>query len=502
MICVVIKGPSFLEAEQQIAEALPYASLVELRLDLFTSLDSAALKGMRARFSLPMIFTLRSQDQGGEYRGSEAGRMDAIRALLELNPEYLDLEYQLPTQFIDEIVAGCPSTKIILSYHNFEETPEDLNALYWQMQREGIAYYKIAVMAKNATDALRLICWKQSSSDRLIAISMGAHGQISRILGPIIGSPMTYASLEENLSSAPGQLTAKALVGRYQYYSLSRSTAVYGLIGDPVDQSISDGTHNAWMQRLGLNAIYLKIRVTQAELPAFLQLAKRSPFCGLSVTMPLKEGILMHLDRVDERASAIGAVNTLVFEEGIITGFNTDGVGALNAIESRYSVDGKRLLIIGAGGAAKAIAYEAARRGAAVTIINRDEKRARQSAEALQCTGKGLEEMKSCAQAGYEIIVNSTPAALPIHPDDILPGVIAMEVKTKPKNTPFLQHAMAKNCIPIYGYQMFIEQAIEQFLLWFKDGVEIEGSRKILEEKADEMLQLHHAEPQSSGLKS
>jgi len=488
MICVVIKGPTFEEAHQQISKALAYADLVELRLDCFTLLDLAALKILLSHFSIPMIFTLRSQIQGGNYAKCEESRLADIRRLVTLRPEYLDLESHVSPGFIEEISSQFPQIKLIVSYHHFTETPEDLEAIYQEMQKIPAFFYKIAVAAKNCLDALRLICWAKKSDHQLIAISMGSHGQVSRILGPMIGCPITYAALEEDQKSAPGQLSAKTLIERYHHHSINPHTALYGLIGDPVSQSISDETHNHLIAACGLDAVYVKIQVSPSELSDFLKFAKQLPFYGLSVTMPLKEQILPFLDGIDSQALDIGAVNTLLFEEGKVFGFNTDGMGALNAIEKEHPVKGKRIVIIGAGGASKAVAYEAHRRGALVTIVNRDEEKALKTAQRFRCIGKGLDEMAACAEAGYDILINCTPVALPIASDDILPQAVVMSIMTKPKETALIKLAMEKGCPIVYGYQMFLEQALGQFHLWFKNGFNIQDGREILEKKAIDVL--------------
>ncbi len=488
MLCVVIKGPTFEEAHQQISKALAYADLVELRLDYFQSLDFVALNELHTHFPIPMIFALRSQIQGGNYSQSEENRFEDIRRLAKLKPEYLDLESHVSTDFIEEISSQYPEIQMILSYHNFSETPEDLEGLFQEMQRVPAFFYKVAVTAKNCLDALRLICWAKESDNKLIAISMGAHGQICRILGPVMDSPITYTALADDLKSAPGQLTAKILMERFHYKSLNPRTAIYGLIGDPVDLSISDETHNSLMKACGFDAVYVKIQVSLAELSDFLQYAKQLPFQGLSVTMPLKEHILPLLDHIDAQALEIGAVNTLLFEKGNVFGYNTDGFGALNAIESDCLVKDKRLVIIGAGGATKAIAFEAKRRGALVTILNRDAKKAHQLAERLDCIGKGLDYMETCAEEGYDILINSTPVPLPISSEYILPSAIVMDIKTKPKDTAFLKAALQKDCKIIYGYRMFVEQALGQFSLWFKNRFDIQKHRSQLEKKVTECI--------------
>ena len=485
MLCVVIKGPTFEEAHQQIAQAALHADVVELRLDGFTSRDLAAdLKKLRSHFPIPMIFTLRACNKGQ----SEGIRLATIRSLAELNPEYLDLESHISPRFIEEIASQFPEIKLILSYHHFTETPDNLEAIYQDMQKIPARFYKIAVTAKNSLDALRLMCWANPSDGKLIAISMGCEGQVSRILGPVMGCPITYTALAADQQSAPGQLTATTLIERYHHRSLNPATALYGLIGHPVDQSISDETHNSWITSCGLDAVYVKIPVRPSELSDFLHYAKQLPFQGFSVTMPLKEAILPLLDAIDSHALDIGAINTLCIEEGKIFGYNTDGMGALNTIERQCLVKGKRIVIMGAGGSAKAIAYEAHRRGGLVTIVNRDVEKAEQIARRLSCVGRGLCDMARCAEEGYEILINCIPAGWPMAADVILPQAIVMDIVTKPKETLLLKLAKEKGCRVIYGYQMFIEQALGQFHLWFKDHSTIQDSRSFLEQKVRDCL--------------
>lgn len=486
MICVAIKGPSFEDAHQQISKALAYADLVELRLDCFTSLDLTALKNLRTQFSIPMIFALRSRQHGGNYTQSEENRLQTIRQLIELKPEYLDLENHVSPAFIEEMQTS--SIKLILSYHNFEETPHDLEGIYQDMQKTPAFFYKMAVTAQNSLDAFRFISWVNKPHDKLIAISMGSHGQVSRIFGPVHRCPITYAALTDDMKSAPGQLSAKTLVDQYHSRSLNPSSGLLGLIGDPVEQSISDHTHNRLMSACGFDAVYVKMQIKPSELSHFLQYAKQLPFQGMSVTMPLKEEIIPFLDCVDPQARDCGAVNTLLFEKGKISGFNTDGIGALNAIEKESKLKGKRIVMIGAGGAAKAIAYEACRRGGLVTILNRDPERALEVARKFDCEGHGLDYMPTCFDEGYDILINCTPVSMPISSDFILPHAIVMDIKTKPKETEFLKQAQQKGCRIIYGYQMFVEQALGQFSLWFNKRFSIPEGRKILEKEALERL--------------
>ena len=467
MLCVGIRGPSYSEARQQILQALSHADIVEFRLDLFSSIDSEALQQLRDEFSIPMTFTLRSSQQGGQYAQSEESRLSAIRRIASVKPDYLDIEYDVPRSFIEEVISQHPETKLILSYHNFTETPQDLDNLYDSLKTTPAFYYKIALMANSPLDTLRVLNWVQAKADKkLMVMSMGPHGQISRILAPIVGTPVVYASLDDTQQTAPGQLSAPMFVDRYHYKSLNKQSAIYGLIGNPVSQSVSDITHNHLLESFGINAVYVKIQVQESELPDFFQLAKTLPFKGLSVTMPLKECVMPCLDHIDPQAKAIGAVNTIVFDKGELIGFNTDAMGALNALEKEQPVKGKRIVIIGAGGAAKAIAYEACQRGGIVTIINRNEEKAKAMANKFKCHAIGLDRMSECTKNGYEILINSTPIAMPISADDVLPHTIVMDIKTRAQNSPLYQEASERGCQIVPGYLMFVEQAVGQFNLW------------------------------------
>lgn len=471
MICVVIIGPSMEEVCQQVARACEYGDLVELRLDYFVKVDLEALAQLRQDFSVPMIFTVRSSLQGGGYSGSEESRLALIHQLAAMSPEYFDIESFVSDAFLEDFIDRYPEIILILSYHNFVETPHDLDGIYSALVKRldpSSSLIKIAVTARSSSDALRLLGWTKQIDGPKIVLAMGAYGQVTRILAPVVGSVISYACLEDSLSSAPGQLTAQAAIELYRYRSMSPSTALYGLIGDPVEQSIGAETHNSVMKSKKLDAVYVKMQVTAAELPQFLELARLLPFRGLSVTMPLKEAIIPFLDCLDEEAEQIGAVNTLSFESGDLIGFNTDGKGALDAIEAAAgSVAGKRIVIIGAGGAAKAIIYEGCRRGALVTLLNRDAERACEVAARFNCVGRALDDMVACSEEGYDILVNCTPAGLPIDPKYILPAALVMDIKTRPKETEFLLHAIDKGCRIVYGEQMFLAQASGQYSRWF-----------------------------------
>lgn len=488
MICVAIKGPTYQDAEEQIKAAMAHADLVELRLDGFQELDLAALQKLMSKYSIPFLFTLRDRSQGGFYLGREESRLKDLELLAELEPDYLDIESHVPRSFVEEISRRHPKVKAILSYHDFSSTPEDLDALFKEMKKSPAHFYKIAAMAQSTSDMLRMLLSIKVSQGKLIGISMGEDGMPSRILGAVVGCPMTYACLDETQQTAPGQISAHVLKEVYHYKDLNSKTTVYGLIGDPIEQSISQWTHNAFFRALDWNAVYVKMLVRKEELGNFFELIKQLPFRGLSVTIPHKEHVMEYVDDVEETAQQIGAVNTLLIDGDGIRGINTDGIGALNPIERHMKVLGKRLILLGAGGSAKAIAYEAAKRGARLIILNRHEDGAKELASHFGAEGGGLDLMKQYHTQGYDILINSTSVDLPIDPHDLCEGALVMDVKTKPMDNPLLRAARERGCPVVYGYEMFVEQALGQFAFWFPSQFDLDEVRYILEEESLRVL--------------
>ena len=437
------------------------ADAIELRLDLFASIDLGLIKSFLQRAPCPIMLTVRKASQGGGFQGGEATREALIQQLLALEPPFFDLEYDMSPQFIHEAKAKHPKTKFIISYHNFQEIPADLDGIYRSMQEYGAFSYKIAVMAHSTNDALKMLLFVKNHP-KTSAICMGEKGEFARVLGPIAGNLIDYASIDSENKTGPGQLTADELVDIYRYPSLNRHTSIYGLIGDPVEKSPGHRYHNAVFEKRGLNAVYVKMIVKPEELAEFISLATAIGIRGLSVTIPLKEKILPFLDEIEPAAKQIGAVNTLLFKNGRIIGTNTDGLGALDAIEKKISVHGKRVVLLGAGGAARGIAFEAKARGADVLVLNRTIQRAKELAADLGCAAGGLDEVPKT----YDILINCSPDPMPIDPKKIRLNTLAMDVVYFPRETDFLKEAALRKCEIVYGEEMFSNQAARQTAFW------------------------------------
>lgn len=464
-LCVVIQGPSLALAEAQIREAEKYATLVEWRLDLFETCDLALLKALKERTSIDTIFTLRPPDQGGKWLATEDARLAKIEELASLLPTYIDLEHTVSVSFIDQLRQKYPSIKIISSHHDFDKTPPDLEACLNELQQIPAHSYKIACMAHSALDTYAVLAFAKRAPSNCMLMTMGPTGHLSRILAPVFARPITYVPASDVKRVVVGQISAQELQQIYGYATLSPSTAVYGLIGDPVDMSPSHVSHNEVMRRLQLASVYVKTPILPQELGQYLCLAKQIGIKGLSVTIPHKEAVMQYCDSITKEAASIGAVNTLQFINGKIIGSNTDGPGALDALEAHIKVAGKQIVVLGAGGAARAIAWQAKQQGADVLVCNRNKERAQKLAYDIGCRGGGFDAISS----NYRVIINATAHENPIDPECILSGAIAMDIRVRPKETLFLQEAKKRGCTLVYGYEMFIKQAALQFKTWFND---------------------------------
>ena len=437
----------------ELIENLERVDGLELRLDLFPW-SKEKIKETIKKYVCILTLRRTSSDES-----DEEGREKKIRELLQLEPSFFDLESDMREEFLKEVIQNYPRTKIILSYHNYRETPEDLDSIYQSMSRFGAFGYKMATMTNSTNDALKMLLFSKKHP-KLSTICMGERGAFARVLGAVFGNPIDYGAVHPDETVAPGQLTIGEMGSIYRYWKINGETALYGLIGDPVVKSQGHLYHNGVFQDRKINAVYVKMRVTPDELSTFIQLAKELQFQGLSVTMPLKERILPFIDEGDVNVHSCKASNTLSFKGGTTHGTNTDGSGALDAIENRTSVSGKKLVILGAGGAARAIAFEAKKRGADVQIVNRTHQKGEKLATEL-----GVSFGKE--PGTYDILVSCTPITIEIEDRWIAKEKLVMDITYAPKKTPILRKALLKGCEVIYGEEMFFNQAKQQTTYWF-----------------------------------
>ncbi len=439
--------------------------LLELRLDACRDLSADGVADLP--LPLPAIFTLRRREEGGLYQGDEASRLALLEDLIRLQPAYMDIEAAVPAQRLEAIRALSPKTRIILSWHDFEKTPEDLEPVLGLMRaRADGVIYKVAGRARNTLDALRMLVFCKEQRDAglaLIGICMGPDGESTRILAPVVHTGLCYCPVEE--ASAPGQLDAHTLRDVYRFPGLNRNTALYGLIGNPVDRSVGHLHHNRLNAASGCDAVYVKWRLEPAELDAAMPLLQRLGVRGLSVTMPLKEAVMPFLASQDDAVRHIGAANTLTATSGGWRGGSTDGAGALACLP--LDVAGKKIVVLGAGGAAKSVMYEAVRRGASVRVYNRTPGKAL-PIDAPALPFSALEELRSDP---YDVIVNALPfdADFSFETVPFLAGAVAMDCSYG-KPGAFLELAGRAGCLTVDGAGMFTAQAALQRASWGLPG--------------------------------
>ena len=476
MLVAVISTKDHENALAQIQKALLYKiDAIELRLDYFNELRIADIKKLKQSFDIPMIFTLRNKSQGGFFQETEEKRLKVIEELFAINPEYFDLEYNVDHQFIKAMHKKHLRVNLICSYHDFEKTPADLNKLLLSITKKEFSIYKIATYANSTLDSLRMLNFTNDNNkhNKVCGLCMGELGKPTRILTPVVNGALNYVSLDAHYATAPGQLNLETLFNTYHYDTINNKNRIYALLGDPVEQSIGHIFHNEQFKKTNQNAVYVKLQIKKEELPQFFKESSELPFKGFSVTMPLKEAIIPFLDELSEDAQKIKAVNTILKSNNKLRGFNTDGVGTLNAIEKIAKVKNKKIIILGAGGTVSAIIFEAIKRGAKVIVLNRTLSRAKNLAREFNCEAYSLDYVEKLYKEGYDILINATSVGMnkqkdisPLPASAIIPNTIVLDMVYKSDLTKLLKTAKLKNCVCVSGKEVFVNQALEQNRLW------------------------------------
>nr|CAB3466072.1 unnamed protein product [Digitaria exilis] len=491
LVCVpaTARAPREMAAELAAAAALG-ADVAELRLD--------RLAGFAPRRDLPVILadprplpalvTYRPKWEGGEYEGDDEPRFEALMLAMELGAEYVDIELKVADKFIGLLSGKKPDNcKLIVSSHNFENTPstEELANLVAQIQATGADIVKIVTTATEIVDVARMfqiLVQCQEKQVPIIGLVMNDRGLISRILCPKYGGYLTFGSLEKGRESAPAQPTAADLINLYNIRQIGPDTKVFGIIGKPVGHSKSPILHNEAFRSVGFNAVYVPFLVD--DLAKFLNTYSSPDFVGFSCTIPHKEAAVRCCDEVDPIARDIGAVNTMVRRpDGKLVGYNTDYVGAISAIEdgiratSSQPTDpttsplaGRLFVVIGAGGAGKALAYGAKEKGARVVIANRTFARAQELANLIGGPALTLADLENYHPEEGMILANTTAIGMhpnvnetPLSKQALTSYAVVFDAVYTPKETRLLREAAECGAIVVSGLEMFIRQAMGQF---------------------------------------
>ena len=336
------------------------------------------------------------------------------------------------------------------------------------------------MQAHDAIDCLpvfQLLERARADGREMIAIAMGAAGVVTRILGPSRGAFLTYASLENESATAPGQVSASELAEVYRLDKIDRHTQIFGLAGRPVSHSVSPLMHNAAFAAAGTNAVYVPFETREIKTFIKRMIHPRTRelewnLRGLSVTAPHKFAVMDQLDWIKPAAREIGAVNTIVIESDTLHGYNTDAPGFINPLEREFGdLRDARCAVIGAGGAASAAFWSFRQAGARATVFARDAQKASSLAERFGAAWRPLVEARF---EGFDIVVNATPLGTagqfetetPATASQLRGARLVYDLVYNPTETRFLREAREAGCKTLGGLAMLVAQAAEQFKLW------------------------------------
>src|SRR6266404_2303816 len=469
-ICAVAAATTAAEMAKLVRSGLRQTSTVELRLDWLSS-DAERARFLRwlgkSQFrNATFLATCRRREGGGKFSGGVDRELYWLTQAREAGCQWCDLEVETLQKLPGKSVRGYPvPPRVLLSLHDFERTP-DLPRKMNPPANAGVAAVKIAAEARSIHDSIRLLRLPRNSKN-FVAAPMGELGLPARILALREGSALAYAPIAT--ATAPGQVSLDDMKHLYRAHALTRRTLVYGVVGEPVGHSLSPLMHNTGFVARHMDAVYLPFLVH--KVPDFLAAIPEFGVRGFSVTHPHKQAILKYLQECDPLAAEIGAVNTvLVRRNGSLYGCNTDYLGVLRALEKKLRIQGSRVLIFGAGGAARAAAFALVRSGATVAICARREKAARELARAF---GGEVVPRAALRTQSFDAILNATPVGM--HPHDgvspLAPGELhcrlVMDMINRPQRTQLLKMAAQKGIATVPGIEMLIAQGVAQWEIWF-----------------------------------
>jgi 3-dehydroquinate dehydratase/shikimate dehydrogenase len=465
------------------------AKFIELRLDfLAKAVDFKRLAPLK---QCPWVATLRRPADGGRYNGTEPERMTILRQAIASDTfDWVDLETD-----IAGTVPRYGKVKRVISYHNTAETPANLEDIYANMLKQDGDVYKLAVTAQSSEDVARVLTLQRTAPKPTVAFCMGDIGQPTRFLALKFGAPWIYAAFNKERGIAPGLPSYDEFRTTYPVKSIDAQTKIFGVLGDPVGHSLSPLLHNHMYKKLGVNALYLPFRVPRGQLSTALQAYEQIPVHGYSVTIPHKEAAASLAREAEPNVQATASANTLVRrDDGQFVAANTDFAAAADSLKAQLAERAKdgpivqlsqlSVLILGAGGVARSIAYALHREGAQITITSRTYERAQRLAEDVKCKAVDWHARHSIS---FDVLVNCTPVGMhpnvdesPCHFSVLKPGTTVFDTIYTPETTLLIREARARGCDTITGVDMFVRQAARQIELFTGLEPDTEAMRVIM----------------------
>ena len=453
--------------ERAALAGLPPSAAVELRLDAMT--EEPAFGALRACFEgRTLIATVRSAAEGGAFRGSEEEEKRLLGAALAAGFDLADVEYR---GGVGATLLGLPPSKAILSLHDTEGVPADVNAVVARMLATPARFVKVVATANDSGDARRLLELQAANpGGRLATFGMGEAGIATRVLAPYLGAALAYGALVPGRATAPGQLLARDLAEIYGVGRARKVSRLFALLGGVVSHSLSPALHNANFEALGQDALYVPfaMRMLGRELePLVASLdALGLPLAGASVTIPFKEEAALLSGSAEDET----AVNTLLRSSAPgqplrLRAENTDRVAFEAVIE-----DGGVALVLGAGGTARIAMDVLGRKGYEVFLMNRGDERGAALAKA-----KGahyLSQKSSRAFPQPDVLINATPLGLkegdplPCEQSLLRPGMLVIDAPYRAGGTELVRAARAVGARVVDGQTLLLLQAAGQATLF------------------------------------
>jgi len=470
-VCVSILGADPDEMLAKAESVVREDPFIEFRLD-YLKHPAAAIPKIRDFLELHpgsiLIATCRRTPGGGLFKGSVASEVDILLKAADAGCQLVDVELEsaqvMRASDLDKLRARAG---IVLSAHDFRATRK-LEETFRAMQAFPADYYKIVSTATRLLDNVTMMKFLEAKSHAhsVVGLCMGEQGIPSRLLGLRAGSVFTFAAALPGEETAPGQVTARTLREVYRIDQLDAATRIYGVAGDPVAQSLSPVMMNTAFRRENLNAVYLALHAKSMD--DLLACVREIPISGLSITMPHKQAIVEHLDKTDALTQKTGACNTLVrAQDGRLFGFNTDVSGIVNPLAQRLPLAHAKVLVIGAGGAARAAVFGLKAQNAEVFIMNRTPANAQKLAKQAKAKYLKRADLKKYS---FDVIINATPLGMeskqsPLNEKEIRTRFVLDMVYTS-LETPFTKAALASGATVIPGTEMFAHQGARQFEIW------------------------------------
>jgi 3-dehydroquinate dehydratase/shikimate dehydrogenase len=480
-VCIAVQGTTPAELFSRAESAIKDSIFIELRLDLLSK-PAAALTELKAFLNrhhvVTVLVTCRRKPFGGKFTGSLNAELEILQKAAETGCHIIDLEVESADQMTRPQLAKFRSAlraagaSLLISAHDMTRTrrAEGLSQVAKKIEEFKPDFVKVISTARSLADNLSVLRMveDQSLDAQLVGIAMGEEGLISRVLSPRAGAAFTFASPADGIETAPGQVSARTLLDVYRLDQLDQATRIFAVAGNPIAHSLSPIMHLTAFRRENVNAVMLPLKVK--ALDDLLTVIRDLPLDGVAVTMPLKQEVLPHLANMDPLTARIGACNTLrTGADGKLYGFNTDVAGVVRPLEKRMRLKGARILVIGAGGAARAAVFGLVEQGSEVFVVNRTHEKAVALARKAKAHVLG---QPALAKNKFDAIINTTPCgmtgikqALPIKESELNASLVFDMVYT-PLETPLLKLAKSRGLAVISGLEMFVQQGARQFEIW------------------------------------